>query len=98
MTEVSRLTPKKTAYDVLPEPVDDVSSRRCRQETFSVVGNATRPVGRQPRVELTLGWSRILLGLRGRSQKLPLIENRARNGSVGWLTRPNPGAADGAIW
>ena len=35
---------------------------------------------------------------RGILQKLLPNENRTRNGSVGWLTRPNPGAAVGAIW
>jgi hypothetical protein len=31
-------------------------------------------------------------------QKLLPSENRARNGSVGWVTRPNAGAAVGVIW
>jgi hypothetical protein len=35
---------------------------------------------------------------RGIFQKLLPNANRARNGSVGWLTRPNAGAFVGDIW
>ena len=35
---------------------------------------------------------------RGICQNLLPSAKRNRNGSVGWLTRPNPGAAVGAIW
>ena len=35
---------------------------------------------------------------RGNRQKVLRNVNRARNGSVGWVTRPKAGAAVGAIW
>ena len=83
------------------QPPTGFPPREWLRVVFSRPGCCLRQVSCRPHTRTRRGRAGPEAACRGICQKLLPNENRARNGSVGWVTRPNAGGvatALGVIW